>query len=143
MGIVWAQQKVLSCNFEKDYCQPNQVLGNYVNSRLWIVESFSESKSGNSYLRADVSQIHTSQSTFYGFPYILPSYSSMCVSFKYLLNGSNTVELRLGLLQSSKELTYIWKESTNQCKLNNINKNLIEKTNLSHSYTYLRFFFII
>lgn len=107
--------KVLTCQFENDNCRPNQVLGNDISNRLWIIESFAGPKSENKYLRADVSQIRFSQNTFYGFPVVTPSYSSMCASFRYLLNGSNSVELRLGLIQlASNELTYIWKESTNQ-----------------------------
>ena len=106
----------MSCQFENDNCQPNLVLGNSVNSRLWVIESFTDSKiQQNSYLRADVSQIRFSQNTFYGFPLVTPAYSNMCVSFKYLLNGTSSVELRLGLIQTANnELTYIWKESTNQ-----------------------------
>lgn len=127
--------RVLECQFDNEngdeetsnHCQPNLVLGNSVNSRLWsLIEDESMSSSGddysssvkrrpNSYLRADVSQIRYSQNTFYGFPLVLPAYSSMCASFKYILNGSSTVELRLGLIQTANnELTYIWKETTNQ-----------------------------
>ncbi|CAF0722715.1 unnamed protein product [Brachionus calyciflorus] len=101
---------VLKCDFDDSECKANQVLGLSVSHKIWINEQYL--KSNLRFLRVDLSQVKENIPVFYGLPVINPSYATMCLNFMYFLNGQGSTELRIGLVQGPKLLSYIWKEKT-------------------------------
>lgn len=102
--------EVLSCNFDDDSCKPNQVMGLGVSPSIWIKESYLGSNF--SFLRVDVNQVVHNVPSFFGFPIVYPEYPTMCLNFLYLMIGDSSTEVRVGLVQGPKLLSYIWKEKT-------------------------------
>lgn len=115
--------EVLSCNFDDNLCKPNQVLGLSVSPKIWVQEPYLNSKLN--FLRVDVNQVQDNIPSFFGLPVVYPEYPSMCLNFLYLLIGDSATEVRIGLVQGPKLLSYIWKE----------------KTSIGENFVFLKIFF--